>query len=67
MEEIKLDNGINENSLIMKDLFGELIYQKAFNSHEEFFGKTFSLEKDEFSGLRKLAQPITPTHKPWLP
>lgn len=65
-KKLKFENGVNENSQIMKGLFGESIYQKGFTSQEEFFERTLAKENDEFSGLRKLAQPATPTHKPWL-
>lgn len=64
-QNLKGENGIKEESLIFKGLFGESIYNMAVARQNNFFGKIPNNVEDEYAGLRKLAQPATVTQKPW--
>ncbi|MBN2213979.1 MAG: nucleotidyltransferase [Bacteroidales bacterium] len=66
-KKLKADNGIDEdNSNILKGLFGESIFNKAKMINEDFVTKDRSSTSDPFIGLKKLAAPVTPAHKMWL-
>jgi hypothetical protein len=57
-QKLKNEHGLGDE--ILKGLFGESVYNRGINEQTEF------LKKDPYSGLKKLAQPVTITQKPYL-
>lgn len=63
-QKLKIENDVNDESNIFKSLFGESSYNTAASKLGALENQPTALA-DPYEGLKKLATPITPTHKPW--
>jgi len=65
-QKLKEENGHYESDTIIKGLFGEALYNRGISMQKELINRGRQIKTDNYSGLRKLAAPVTPHHKPWL-
>lgn len=63
-KKLKHENSVENNSLILKGLFGESIYQKGYSLQEKYFSEN-PQKLNEYIGLRDLAKPYSSNQKPW--
>lgn len=64
-QKLKSDNGIDNEQAVFKGLFGESIYDSATFKQFEATKPKVDVSNDPYSGLKKLAAPLTPHQKPW--
>lgn len=65
-QKLKDENGHYQSDSIIKGLFGEALYERGIAGQKEYMENKHKKDRDKYSGLKKLAAPLTPHHKPWL-
>jgi len=65
-QKLKDENGHYESDTIIKGLFGEALFERGISRQKEYLENKQVKERDSYTGLKKLAAPLTPQHKPWL-
>ncbi|MCK5023942.1 MAG: nucleotidyltransferase [Candidatus Aenigmarchaeota archaeon] len=65
-QKLKDENGHYESDTIIKGLFGEALYERGISRQKEYLETKQVKDRANYTGLKKLAAPLTPQHKPWL-
>ncbi len=65
-QKLKIANWHTESDDIIKGIFGEVVYNRGISEQKDFLERNEYEKKINYSGLKKLAAPLTPQHKPWL-
>ena len=65
-QKLKDENGHYESDTIIKGLFGEELYERGISRQKEYLETKQVKDRANYTGLKKLAAPLTPQHKPWL-